>query len=149
MDNLREGLAQMDSAVEIDVTTARMLSQWNWSGEERTFGDCSASSPESSFDSMCSSPEMRSSPGERRTYGPKHTLVCEQQKPKVKMSMKRRMKASEREKLRMRSLAEALHQLRDYLPPVYSRRGQPLTKIQTLKYTIQYIKELSSILDQD
>lgn len=66
-----------------------------------------------------------------------------------KMSTKRRMKASEREKMRMRSLAEALHQLRDYLPPVYSRRGQPLTKIQTLKYTIEYIKELSEILSQE
>lgn len=59
------------------------------------------------------------------------------------------MKASEREKMRMRSLAEALHQLRDYLPPVYSRRGQPLTKIQTLKYTIEYIKQLSEILSQE
>ncbi|XDV24297.1 hypothetical protein PO909_028515 [Leuciscus waleckii] len=108
--------------IDVDVYSAKVLSQWDWSREEdRAFGDsCSATSG-----------------------------GCESQlKPKVKMSMKRRMKASEREKLRMRSLAEALHQLRDYLPPVYSRRGQPLTKIQTLKYTIQYIKELSSILDQ-
>ncbi|XP_048011944.1 mesogenin-1 [Megalobrama amblycephala] len=132
--------------VDVDVFTAKVLSQWDWSGEDRTFGDCSASSPESeSFDSVCSSPDARSSSGGCEAYGRKH---CEQQKPKVKMSVKRRMKASEREKLRMRSLAEALHQLRDYLPPVYSRRGQPLTKIQTLKYTIQYIKELSSILEQ-
>ncbi|RXN08233.1 mesogenin-1 [Labeo rohita] len=129
--------------IEVDAYTAKVLSQWGWSREDGTFGDAhecgSASSPESeSFDSVCcSSPEALS--------GRKH---CEQQKPKVKMSMKRRMKASEREKLRMRSLAEALHQLRDYLPPVYSRRGQPLTKIQTLKYTIQYIKELSNLLEQ-
>ncbi|XP_051748230.1 mesogenin-1 [Ctenopharyngodon idella] len=132
--------------VDVDVFTAKVLSQWDWSREDRTFGDCSASSPESeSFDSVCSSPDARSSSGGCEAYGQKHS---EQQKPKVKMSVKRRMKASEREKLRMRSLAEALHQLRDYLPPVYSRRGQPLTKIQTLKYTIQYIKELSSILEQ-
>lgn len=54
---------------------------------------------------------------------------------KVRMSVQRRRKASEREKLRMRTLADALHTLRNYLPPVYSQRGQPLTKIQTLKYT--------------
>ncbi|XP_016332356.1 mesogenin-1 [Sinocyclocheilus anshuiensis] len=107
--------------IDVDAFTSQVLSQWDWSGEDRAFGD--ASSPESG----------------RRD---------EQQKPKVKMSVKRRMKASEREKLRMRSLAEALHQLREYLPPVYSRRAQPLTKIQTLKYTIQYIKELSSVLEQ-
>lgn len=100
----------------MDAFTARVLSSWDWSGEDN------ASSPESG-------------------------LKDEQRKPKVKMSVKRRMKASEREKLRMRSLAEALHQLREYLPPVYSRSAQPLTKIQTLKYTIQYIRELSSILE--
>lgn len=69
-----------------------------------------------------------------------------QRSSKSKMSTKRRMKASEREKMRMRSLAEALHQLRDYLPPDYNQRGQPLTKIQTLKYTIEYINKLSDVL---
>uniref|UniRef100_H0ZSB8 Mesogenin-1 n=2 Tax=Taeniopygia guttata TaxID=59729 RepID=H0ZSB8_TAEGU len=67
--------------------------------------------------------------------------------PKARMSAQRRRKASEREKLRMRTLADALHTLRDYLPPVYSQRGQPLTKIQTLKYTIKYISELTELLD--
>lgn len=120
MASAAQFLADM-AQTDVEAFTAKVLSQWDWSREESAFGDeCSASSPESS----------------------------QQQKPKVKMSMKRRMKASEREKLRMRSLAEALHQLRDYLPPVYSRRAQPLTKIQTLKFTIQYIKELSSILEQ-
>uniref|UniRef100_H0UZZ4 Mesogenin-1 n=1 Tax=Cavia porcellus TaxID=10141 RepID=H0UZZ4_CAVPO len=66
---------------------------------------------------------------------------------KVKMSLQRRRKASEREKLRMRTLAEALHTLRNYLPPIYSQRGQPLTKIQTLKYTIKYIGELTDLLN--
>uniref|UniRef100_A0A8C3X9M6 Mesogenin-1 n=1 Tax=Catagonus wagneri TaxID=51154 RepID=A0A8C3X9M6_9CETA len=66
---------------------------------------------------------------------------------KVRMSVQRRRKASEREKLRMRTLAEALHTLRNYLPPVYSQRGQPLTKIQTLKYTIKYIGELTDLLN--
>ncbi|XP_036737654.1 mesogenin-1 [Manis pentadactyla] len=66
---------------------------------------------------------------------------------KVRMSVQRRRKASEREKLRMRTLADALHTLRNYLPPVYSQRGQPLTKIQTLKYTIKYIGELTDLLN--
>ncbi|KAM5292518.1 mesogenin-1 [Ctenodactylus gundi] len=70
-----------------------------------------------------------------------------QKNTKVKMSVQRRRKASEREKLRMRTLADALHTLRNYLPPVYSQRGQPLTKIQTLKYTIKYIGELTDLLN--
>lgn len=71
-----------------------------------------------------------------------------QQLPRAKMSGKRRMKASEREKLRMRRLAHALHMLRTFLPPVYSQRGQTLTKIQTLHCAIQYISELSTLLAQ-
>ncbi|KAM8774532.1 mesogenin-1 [Rhynchonycteris naso] len=74
--------------------------------------------------------------------GPKN-----QKGTKVRMSVQRRRKASEREKLRMRTLADALHTLRNYLPPVYSQRGQPLTKIQTLKYTIKYIRELTDLLN--
>lgn len=66
---------------------------------------------------------------------------------KVRMSVQRRRKASEREKLRMRTLADALHTLRTYLPPGYSPRGQPLTKIQTLKSTIKYIGELTDLLN--
>ncbi|XP_020028180.1 mesogenin-1 [Castor canadensis] len=76
------------------------------------------------------------------TGGPKA-----QKGTKVKMSVQRRRKASEREKMRMRTLADALHTLRNYLPPVYSQRGQPLTKIQTLKYTIKYIGELTDLLN--
>ncbi|KAM5318248.1 mesogenin-1 [Glossophaga mutica] len=76
------------------------------------------------------------------TGGPKA-----QKGTKVRMSVQRRRKASEREKLRMRTLADALHTLRNYLPPVYSQRGQPLTKIQTLKYTIKYIGELTDLLN--
>ncbi|XP_025030168.1 mesogenin-1 [Python bivittatus] len=70
-----------------------------------------------------------------------------QKGPKGRMSVQRRRKASEREKLRMRTLAEALHTLRNYLPPMYTQRGQPLTKIQTLKYTIKYISELTDLLN--
>uniref|UniRef100_A0AAR2LHG7 Mesogenin-1 n=1 Tax=Pygocentrus nattereri TaxID=42514 RepID=A0AAR2LHG7_PYGNA len=120
MDSLAEEVVQMD----VDLMTAKLLSQWDWRG----VGDFASFSYDRPHD-------RRARSGQRKLS-------------KAKMSSKRRMKASEREKLRMRSLAEALHQLRDYLPPVYSRKGQPLTKIQTLKYTIEYIKELSDILSQ-
>jgi len=141
-----------------EVVTAKILSEWQ--GHESTFGDDqeslqSTSSPESSMDSMCSSPEMCYSSGHQEVSdfsfgftGRRTTPAAQQRLSKPKMSTKRRMKASEREKMRMRSLAEALHQLRDYLPPDYSKRGQPLTKIQTLKYTIEYINQLSDILSR-
>ncbi|XP_036431428.1 mesogenin-1 [Colossoma macropomum] len=153
MDSLAEEVDQMD----VDLMTARLLSQWDLRGlgePQQASLRCTPSSPDSSPYSSRSSPEPQAegeqsfasfsydSPHDRRAKNGQRKLS------KAKMSSKRRMKASEREKLRMRSLAEALHQLRDYLPPVYSRKGQPLTKIQTLKYTIEYIKELSDILSQ-
>lgn len=149
--------------MNFEVLTVEMLSDWGRSiGEERNL--LQSASPEFSADSMCSSPEMCSSSGQEdagdlpfdfKTH--ETTAATTQQQPlqqqqqrtsKSKMSTKRRMKASEREKMRMRSLAEALHQLRDYLPPDYSKRGQPLTKIQTLKYTIEYINQLSETLSR-
>ncbi|KAM5164841.1 mesogenin-1 [Mantella aurantiaca] len=66
---------------------------------------------------------------------------------KAAMSVQRRRKASEREKMRMRAIAEALHTLRRNLPPIYSQGRQPLTKIQTLKCTISYIGELTNLLN--
>uniref|UniRef100_A0A8C3A1S3 Mesogenin-1 n=1 Tax=Cyclopterus lumpus TaxID=8103 RepID=A0A8C3A1S3_CYCLU len=111
-----------------------------------------STSPESSIDSMCSSPEMCYTSGHQEMkdfpfgFTGRRATPTAQRLSKPKMSTKRRTKASEREKMRMRSLAEALHHLRDYLPPDYSKRGQPLTKIQTLKYTIEYINKLSDIL---
>ncbi|XP_072266187.1 mesogenin-1 [Pyxicephalus adspersus] len=68
---------------------------------------------------------------------------------KSSMSVQRRRKASEREKMRMRAIAEALHTLRRNLPPIYSQGRQPLTKIQTLKCTISYIEELTNILNSN
>uniref|UniRef100_A0A3Q4BJ41 Mesogenin-1 n=1 Tax=Mola mola TaxID=94237 RepID=A0A3Q4BJ41_MOLML len=138
--------------MNLDVVTANILSDWSALGEDRDSPQ--STSPEPSMDSMCSSPEMCCSSGRQEIRELPFVLTrrapsASAQRPtKPKMSTKRRMKASEREKLRMRSLAEALHQLRDYLPPDYSRRGQPLTKIQTLKYTIEYINKLSDILSR-
>lgn len=140
----------MDGA-EVDHLTAKLLAQWNWRSDTQSGSirrRCPSPEPSASPCSSCSSSSPEA-PGEMfsdYSYGRK---VGQTKSSRPKMSTKRRMKASEREKMRMRSLAEALHQLRDYLPPVYSRRGQPLTKIQTLKYTIEYIKELSEILNQE
>ncbi|XP_061755555.1 mesogenin-1 [Nerophis ophidion] len=139
--------------MDCDAATSKILAEW----KEVSDGAFEDSSPESSsMDSMCSSPEIFFSgghqeiqelanvfPGRGSSYSPKA-----QRENKSKMSTKRRMKASEREKMRMRSLAEALHQLREYLPPDYTKRGQPLTKIQTLKSTIEYINKLTDILNR-
>ncbi|KAM3602611.1 uncharacterized protein V6R79_007306 [Siganus canaliculatus] len=136
--------------MDLGVVTAKILSQWNTYGEDQE--SLQPSSPETSMDSMCSSPESCSSNGHQEMrdfslgFAGRKAAPAAQRLSKPKMSTKRRMKASEREKMRMRSLAEALHQLRDYLPPDYSKRGQPLTKIQTLKCTIEYINKLSDIL---
>lgn len=132
----------------MDVITTKIMKEWATSP---SFGEEQASSPGSSVDSMCSSPEMCSSSGQLEKefifgYTGRRSISTTQRHGKSKMSTKRRVKASEREKMRMRSLAEALHQLRDYLPPDYSKSGQPLTKIQTLKYTIEYINKLSDLL---
>ncbi|NWX02598.1 MESP1 protein, partial [Caloenas nicobarica] len=57
-----------------------------------------------------------------------------------------RQSASEREKLRMRRLAQALLRLRHYLPPALAPAGQSLTKIETLRLAIHYIAHLSALL---
>ncbi|XP_014808182.1 PREDICTED: mesoderm posterior protein 1-like [Calidris pugnax] len=57
-----------------------------------------------------------------------------------------RQSASEREKLRMRRLAQALRRLRHYLPPALVPAGQSLTKIETLRLAIRYIAHLSALL---
>ncbi|CAI5769390.1 mesogeninmesogenin-1 [Podarcis lilfordi] len=113
------------------------FSSWDWKTGPLELSQSSSPqsiSPSPSFESYASSP----CPGQGKALA---------KGSKVRMSVQRRRKASEREKLRMRTLAEALHTLRNYLPPVYSQRGQPLTKIQTLKYTIKYISELTDLLN--
>ncbi|NXL61543.1 MSGN1 protein, partial [Chordeiles acutipennis] len=167
MDKLHETLINMEDALSSEHSVC--LSSWDWKSTAGAFELHPVSSPHSlsptpSFESYssspCSAPAETSygsgggnnlvgyslvdfppaylpSPGQARL--PKGT--------KVRMSAQRRRKASEREKLRMRTLADALHTLRNYLPPIYSQRGQPLTKIQTLKYTIKYISELTELLN--
>ncbi|KAM6138729.1 mesogenin-1 [Phoenicopterus ruber ruber] len=167
MDKLHETLINMEDALGSEHSVCS--SSWDWKSAAGAFELHPVSSPHSlsptpSFESYSSSPcpaaaetpygsggggslvgyslvdfppAYLPSPGQARL--PKGT--------KVRMSAQRRRKASEREKLRMRTLADALHTLRNYLPPVYSQRGQPLTKIQTLKYTIKYIGELTELLN--
>ncbi|NXF35928.1 MESP1 protein, partial [Nyctibius bracteatus] len=57
-----------------------------------------------------------------------------------------RQSASEREKLRMRRLAQALLRLRHYLPPALAPAGQSLTKVETLRLATRYIAHLSALL---
>ncbi|NXH15707.1 MESP1 protein, partial [Bucco capensis] len=57
-----------------------------------------------------------------------------------------RQSASEREKLRMRRLAQALLRLRHYLPASLAPAGQSLTKIETLRLATRYIAHLSALL---
>ncbi|NXL81283.1 MSGN1 protein, partial [Leptocoma aspasia] len=166
MDKLQETLVNMEDALGSEHSAC--LSSWDWKSSSGSFELHAISPPHSlsptpSFESYSSSPcppaaetpyggggsglvpygledfppAYLPSPGQARL--PKGT--------KVRMSAQRRRKASEREKLRMRTLADALHTLRNYLPPIYSQRGQPLTKIQTLKYTIKYIAELTELLN--
>ncbi|XP_067308060.1 mesoderm posterior aa [Pseudorasbora parva] len=68
-------------------------------------------------------------------------------RPRSKFPGVKRETASEREKLRMRDLTKALHHLRAYLPPSVAPAGKTLTKIETLRLTIQYISCLSAQLE--
>uniref|UniRef100_K7F1C9 Mesogenin-1 n=2 Tax=Pelodiscus sinensis TaxID=13735 RepID=K7F1C9_PELSI len=141
---------------DLGADNSVFLSSWDWKSSAGAYELNQISSPHSlspspSFESYSSSPcpavtEMpyNSSSNSSSLIG--YSLIDfpsaylqnagqakAQKGTKARMSAQRRRKASEREKLRMRTLADALHTLRNYLPPVYSQRGQPLTKIQTLK----------------
>ncbi|XP_062427155.1 mesogenin-1 [Rhea pennata] len=173
MDKLHETLLNMEDGLGSEHPVC--LSPWDWKNNAAAFELNQVSSPHSlspapSFESYSPSPcpvaietpyrsggsSGSSSSGSLVGYSLEDFPAAYLPSPgqarlpkgtKVRMSAQRRRKASEREKLRMRALAEALHTLRNYLPPVYSQRGQPLTKIQTLKYTIKYISELTDLLN--
>ena len=59
---------------------------------------------------------------------------------------RKRQTASEREKMRMRDLTKSLNYLRSFLPASVAPVEQTLTKIETLRLTMQYISHLSAQL---
>ncbi|XP_006629064.2 mesoderm posterior protein 2-like [Lepisosteus oculatus] len=115
-------------------------------------------SPASSIDSCCFSPPPPQSAARQEprdlqlllstTAAPAQSPdpVQAKRRSRSKYPGKKRQSASEREKLRMRDLTKALHNLRTYLPPSVAPAGQTLTKIETLRLTIRYISHLSAQL---
>ncbi|MBZ3880040.1 Mesoderm posterior protein 1 [Sciurus carolinensis] len=104
-------------------------------------------SPASSPDSWGSAPTGSRVPSPARPC----TRQCVRSAPRAPTAGRRlgswqRRSASEREKLRMRTLARALHELRRFLPPSVAPAGQSLTKIETLRLAIRYIDHLSAVL---
>ncbi|XP_030048163.1 LOW QUALITY PROTEIN: uncharacterized protein LOC115462289 [Microcaecilia unicolor] len=121
----------------------------------------SSLSPASSTDSYSLSPPYPFYPSSPGTYynlfgaqaqnvGPKQrakqSFIQQSRRGRSRMACSQRQSASEREKLRMRDLSKALHNLRNYLPPSLVPAGQNLTKIETLRLTIRYISHLSDLL---
>ncbi|XP_075414500.1 mesoderm posterior protein 1 [Tenrec ecaudatus] len=99
-----------------------------------SWGSSPASSPEPSPARPGARPAPRAPPGSRRSARGS------------RLGSGPRQSASEREKLRMRTLARALHELRRFLPPSLAPAGQSLTKIETLRLAIRYIGHLSAVL---
>ncbi|KAM6257454.1 uncharacterized protein LJ264_007665 [Porphyrio hochstetteri] len=139
-------MAQSSTAPGLPLPTTALLQDWGCRGPPDPEG-YSSSSPAASPDSCGLSspaaprgpsrgpatPRLRPGPGGRKGVrcggagGP-------------------RQSASEREKLRMRRLAQALLRLRHYLPPALAPAGQSLTKIETLRLASRYIAHLSALL---
>ncbi|XP_072494836.1 mesoderm posterior protein 2-like [Notamacropus eugenii] len=120
---------------------------WGWGSHS------DSTSPTSSSDSYSSSPSyghpsstesLPQTPGCHTQETP--TPVPFQRNRRERGANGQRQSASEREKLRMRNLSRALHDLRRYLPPSVAPVGQSLTKIETLRLAIRYIGHLSALL---
>ncbi|XP_036787909.2 mesoderm posterior protein 2 [Manis pentadactyla] len=118
---------------------------WGWAGHS------DSTSPASSSDSSGSCP----CDGARDSSRPEpsaHSARAAEAAPtapgraRPRPAGGQRQSASEREKLRMRTLARALHELRRFLPPSVAPAGQSLTKIETLRLAIRYIGHLSAVL---
>ncbi|XP_075432368.1 uncharacterized protein LOC142469325 [Ascaphus truei] len=134
------------------------LQQWGYPDSE----GYSSLSPASSTDSYGFSPPYQPCSLSEETYssfhrarsqtemlksGPK--LLSAKQSHMSTRVCNQRQSASEREKMRMRSLSKALQNLRRYLPPGVAPVGKNLTKIETLRLTIRYISHLSEVLGLD
>ncbi|XP_042526392.1 mesoderm posterior protein 2 [Dipodomys spectabilis] len=111
-------------------------------------GHADSASPASSSDSSGSCP----CDGARRPPRPAPPAAAAAAPPAPRRPRTRvagggpRRSASEREKLRMRTLARALLRLRRFLPPSVAPAGQSLTKVETLRLAARYIAHLSAVL---
>ncbi|XP_014697976.3 mesoderm posterior protein 1 [Equus asinus] len=110
-------------------------------------GDCSCS-PASSSHSWASAANGSAVPSPGRPAPPaaRAPTAGRRSARGSRLGSGQRQSASEREKLRMRTLARALHELRRFLPPAVAPAGQSLTKIETLRLAIRYIGHLSAVL---
>ncbi|XP_040349596.1 mesoderm posterior protein 1 [Herpailurus yagouaroundi] len=112
---------------------------------DRDCGCSPASSPDSWGSVPAGSPEL--SPGRPGTHAAAGARGAGRRGARSsRLGSGQRQSASEREKLRMRTLARALHELRRFLPPSVAPAGQSLTKIETLRLAIRYIGHLSAVL---
>ncbi|XP_038516473.1 mesoderm posterior protein 1 [Canis lupus familiaris] len=117
-----------------------------WGPARHPDGGCS---PASSPDSWGSVPAGSPEPSPGRPGGPAAPRARSAGRRGARgsrLGSGQRQSASEREKLRMRTLARALHELRRFLPPSVAPAGQSLTKIETLRLAIRYIGHLSAVL---
>ncbi|XP_028358194.1 mesoderm posterior protein 2 [Phyllostomus discolor] len=118
---------------------------WGWAGHS------DSTSPGSSSDSSGSCPcdgtrgPSQAAPPVRGAPAPQAAQTAPG-RSRSGPAVGQRQSASEREKLRMRTLARALHELRRFLPPSVAPAGQSLTKIETLRLAIRYIGHLSAVL---
>ncbi|KAJ8344162.1 hypothetical protein SKAU_G00314910 [Synaphobranchus kaupii] len=123
------------------------------------YSACGSVSPSSSVDSGCfSPPPLRWGAADCSPLpdsvpvatAPAHPSPAQAgRRSRSKHPGKKRQSASEREKLRMRDLAKAVHHLRTFLPPSVAPAGQTLTKIETLRLAVRYIARLSAQLEED
>ncbi|XP_060035597.1 mesoderm posterior protein 2 [Erinaceus europaeus] len=115
---------------------------WGWAGPA---GSPDSTSPASSSGSSGSWPCDAARPPPPPPAGPAGP-AAPPPRARAAPTAGQRQSASEREKLRMRTLARALHELRRFLPPSVAPAGQSLTKIETLRLAIRYIGHLSAVL---
>ncbi|XP_072516144.1 mesoderm posterior aa [Salminus brasiliensis] len=160
-------LQDFNSAFPFDCEN--LLDQSHAASDNGYYSACSSLSPASSTDSCCFSPpaihheswqeniadsfleslpvsfQLKSSSDQEDKK--KARSARRTGRPRSKCPGIKRQSASEREKLRMRDLTKALHHLRGFLPPSVAPVGQTLTKIETLRLTINYISHLSAQLE--
>ncbi|NP_001083813.1 mesogenin-1 [Xenopus laevis] len=167
METLHHPLVKMEEdyalSSDSEPNSTCMANTWDWKSHNESYSLSQTPSPQSvspaaSYESTYSSSPHTGQGLEEMPFsysllqyptlchGDNGALTKKDHGHKTSMTTHRRRKASEREKLRMRAIAEALHTLRNNLPPMYSQGRQPLTKIQTLKCTINYISELTNLL---